>query len=80
MPDDSPLQPGADFPATESGLEFVMEQIAALPTRLGDGSAGLHNPVRRRGDHSRDRGFLAVRSGMRSLSLYVAAIVGALAF
>jgi hypothetical protein len=23
----------ADFPATENGLEFIMEQIAALPTR-----------------------------------------------
>jgi hypothetical protein len=33
MPDDSPLQHHADFPATEGGLEFIMEQIAALPTR-----------------------------------------------
>jgi hypothetical protein len=26
-------RPHADFPATESGLEFIMERIAALPTR-----------------------------------------------
>jgi hypothetical protein len=39
MPDDTPFiprradQPQADFPATEGGLEFIMERIAALPTR-----------------------------------------------
>ena len=33
MPDDSPLPPHADFPATEAGLEFIMEQISGLPTR-----------------------------------------------
>jgi len=33
MPDDSSLSPRADFPATEGGLEFIMEQIARLPTR-----------------------------------------------
>jgi hypothetical protein len=33
MPDDSPLQPNVEFPATEGGLEFIMEQIAGLPTR-----------------------------------------------
>ena len=39
MPDDAPLippradQPHADFPATESGLEFILEQISRLPTR-----------------------------------------------
>ncbi len=39
MPDGSPPtprradRPHADFPATESGLEFIMELIAALPTR-----------------------------------------------
>jgi hypothetical protein len=32
MPNDSHLPPRADFPATEGGLEFIMEQIAALPT------------------------------------------------
>jgi hypothetical protein len=32
MPDDSPLPPRAYFPATEGGLEFIMERIAALPT------------------------------------------------
>jgi hypothetical protein len=37
MPDDfsprSADQPHVNFPATESGLEFIMEQIAGLPTR-----------------------------------------------
>ena len=44
-------QPHAGFPATESGLEFIMEQISRLPTRwdltkyafviLSVGDAGL---------------------------------------
>jgi hypothetical protein len=39
MPDGSPPRPRradrphADFPATESGLEFITGRIAALPTR-----------------------------------------------
>jgi hypothetical protein len=39
MPDDTPFiprradQPHAGFPATEGGLEFIMEQIGGLPTR-----------------------------------------------
>jgi hypothetical protein len=41
MPDDSPLQPGADFPATESGIEFIMEQIGGLPTRRELAQLGL---------------------------------------
>src|SRR5207244_4514895 len=37
--------------------------------------------VRRRGDrHRRDRGFLALRSGMRLIKLFVVAIICALAF
>jgi hypothetical protein len=39
MPDDTPFiprradQPHGGFPATEGGLEFIMEQISRLPTR-----------------------------------------------
>jgi hypothetical protein len=69
MPDDSSLSPRADFPATESGLEFIMEQIARLPTRWELAKYSFVLSLRRCGTRDRgNRGFLALRSGMRLMS------------
>jgi hypothetical protein len=58
-----------------------MQQIARAAVALGVGEVHVRGSVRRRGNRHRwDRGFLALRSGMRLLRLFLTvAVTGVLA-